>query len=982
MFDRWGSDQGLPADSVRGLARTPDGYLWVGTSAGVARFDGVRFAPFNRANTPAFRGQEVWALLADRAGGLWVGTDDGLVRRDPDGTFRGFAASDGLPAKHVTCLAEGPDGAVWVGTLGGGLARYHDGALSACGGPAAGLTNRNVWAVLPAADGTVWVGTVDGLFALRDGTFTRYGTECGLPSTFVLSLAPAAAGGLWVGTMGGLARFDGTRAGRVYRAADGLPGERVKCLAADGAGGVWAGFLSGGGAARVRAGPDGTGGAVEPLAEADGLPPGGVFALLEDGENGLWVGATAGGLTRLKDGRLLRYTVRHGLPGVVVHTVAEAPDGTVWAVTEGGLARRDGNRFIPVHHNTLPAKPETVAVTRKGVVWVGGGNTLVRWANDRGEVFELARPADRRDRPNTVSQIFEDAAGTLWVGSGSGLQRFERGRLVALTAADGLADTHVRCLCESPRGTLWVGTRNGLNRVAGGRVYRPDLGGAEADEVTALHAAPGGAVWVGTKNGVLWVEGDRAIRISRREGLVEDEVRSLVLDPAGGVWVGGPKGLTRIEPASVTRLLAGESAAVSARRYGVEDGLPHPACAGAFFHPASLVATDGSVWVATDRGLGRATPERMARSFAPPPAVVEELTVDGVAANLVGAVRLPPGTRRLDVRYTALGLRSPGQVRFEYRLVGFDPDWVAAGAGRTVSYTNLPPGEYEFVVRAADEPGEWGVEGRAGVRQEPAFHQTWWFLAACGLAAGLLLAGAGAWRSARVRERERLVRAERERVARELHDTLMQEVGAAAWTLDAVADDLLDDVSRAAVADAALRVRAGLTDCRHAVWELRATGLNDLGGALQAAARELLGGGDIRLDFDTTGAPWGLPPAGALALFRIGREAVANALRHAHPTTVRVSLAYTRLATVLTVTDDGCGFDPAAVGAGSLGAAIGLVGLRERAAGAGVRLVIESRVGCGTQVRAAYHRPHWLVRLFARRVAPAVPPRVPKDATP
>jgi signal transduction histidine kinase len=602
----------------------------------------------------------------------------------------------------------------------------------------------------------------------------------------------------------------------------------------------------------------------------------------------------------------------------------------------------------------------------------------VKLAGDAAEAFELDRPADRRDRPNTVSQILEDAAGTLWVGSGSGLQRFAGGRLVALTAADGLADTHVRCLCESPAGTLWVGTRNGLNRVAGGAVTRPDLGGAEADGVTALHAA-GGAVWVGTKTGVLRVVDGQAVRIGRREGLPDDEVSTVVTDRTGGVWLGGPKALSRLDPDAVRRLLASEAATVSARRFGAADGMPHPGCSGGYFHPASLAALDGSVWVATDRGLTRATPGRLAKAFTPPPAAVEEVAIDGAEADLARPIRIPPGVRRLDVRFTALGPRSAEPTRFEYRLVGFDPDWVPAGTARTASYTNLPPGGYTFAVRAADESGEWGAAGEVRFRQEPAFHQTWWFAGLCGLGAvGLLAAAREGWVWA-ARSRQRLVKAERERVARELHDTVLQEVGVAAWTLDEVAADLPDAVARSAVADAARRVRLGLTDCRHAVWELRAVGLNDLAGALRAAAGELVGGSDVRLEF-AAGDRRDLPPAVALALFRIGREAVANALRHAAPSVVRVALAHTRAGTTLTVTDDGSGFDPTAVAAGPLGAAVGLVGLWERAAAAGIALTVTSRVGEGCRVEAVYHAPGRLGGWFGRRFARPRPARVAADA--
>jgi ligand-binding sensor domain-containing protein/signal transduction histidine kinase/CheY-like chemotaxis protein/HPt (histidine-containing phosphotransfer) domain-containing protein len=696
QLDGWRTPAGLPSETVGALARTRDGYLWVGTAQGLARFDGVRFTVHDNRTTAVLSGS-VEALLQDRAGTLWIGLGHGLARYDS----RGFSAPPpGLPDAPVASLVEDLKGRLWAGTRGAGLFRLdgdrfnrvaeasmsgrriraliHDRAGVLWAGTekglfsigddgqahrAEGLADDNVFALLEDHAGRLWIGTNGGVEGRRpDGSWETFTRAQGLTSTFLRTLAEDPDGNIWVGTEdGGLVRLRNGRAVSLT-VATGLPADAVVALLADAEGLLWVG-TDGGGLVRLKDG------AVTPVTTREGLARDQVMCVLEDSRGAVWTGTRGGGLQRIgADGTVTSFTTREGLGSDTVDSLAEDPAGTLWAGTyAGGLARFDGRRF-----ERVPGVP--------------------------GEaVYALLAARD----------------GGLWIGTyGGGLvHRNLEGRLTFWGKKDGLPSDSIFGLLEDRTGTLWVGTSRGPARIRGGRVlpWSPD---APAPTVTVLtfHEDPGGAMWLSTSDMGLrrFAEG-RWSSVTTANGLPSDEVGAILADSAGVLWMNTTRGIARVEPAELAAVADGSRARLSPDVLGVADGMRSPEAYGGT-QPSAWRGRDGRFWFCTRGGLAVVDPSRLAAQDTQVPVVVEEALADGRRLTAAGgSLIVPPSTRSLEIHYAGLSLRAPERVRFRYRLEGFDATWVDAGTRRTAYWSRPPGGTYRFEVSASAgraEPGE------------------------------------------------------------------------------------------------------------------------------------------------------------------------------------------------------------------------------------------------------------------------------------
>jgi diguanylate cyclase (GGDEF)-like protein len=770
----WTSESGLPQNTITALAQTRDGYLWMGTEEGLARFDGIRFRIFDRQSAPALHTAFISSLFESADGTLWIGTyggglarmrngriepfqpgllgadriremvampggalfvataGGGLLRIDRDRVTR-FTAADGLPNDRIWAIEDDGQGGLWVATHGGGLARWRDGRVTETLTKADGLPNDIVRAVHRDADGTLWIGTDGGGLAVwRDGTVTRIiTTRDRLPDDFVRTLLRDRSGTLWIGTDSGLGRWNGTR--------------------------------------------------VEAIGVEAGLPMPMVRSLLEDREGNLWVGTT-GGLVRLRDTRAVALTRKEGLSTDFMRAVLEDRTGRIWAGTEGGglceigsegvrcLTRTDG---LP--HDTVYALAESA----DGSLWVGtDGGGVVRL---REGVFS-ERLNTRAGLPNDrIRSLVETRDGTLWVSASAGVARVRGGVVHTIRQFD---HQQVRPLLALDSGEILVGTDGaGVWSVSadGSTVTQiaSTAAGLGSDRIFALTMdSAGGGVWVGTSGGGLsrLDLASRSVRtLARRNGL-HDDVVFQVVDTGNDLFLTSNRGVYRIDRARVIAAMRGEHADLRGTVYGATDGLPTAECVGA--SPAVTRARDGRLWVSTTRGLAVLDPQSRLRNDVAPPVHIEEALLDGIPAP-PGALRVPPDTQRLELHYTAVGLRAPELMQFRYRLDGYDRDWVDAGTARVAMYTRLPPGDYTFRVRAANEDGVQSAgDAHLTVRVEPRWFETWWSR----LLGVMLLAGIG-WAALRLRtaalrakKNEELARAYEHvhRIAAELEDTNRQ----------------------------------------------------------------------------------------------------------------------------------------------------------------------------------------------------------------
>ncbi|MET0650864.1 MAG: two-component regulator propeller domain-containing protein, partial [Pyrinomonadaceae bacterium] len=793
------------------------------------------------------------------------------------------------------------------------------------------------------ADGKIWMGTRDaGILVMSAGQVSEVQ---GLPDRKVNSLLAAADGKVWVGTDAGVVRLNGDGTNPTGAPA---PLDRIQALAllADRDSNVWAGTgrglfrLNDGGAAALEEG-------VKDAAA--------VNAIFEDREGSLWVGSTRG-LERLRDSAFVTYPPPDGLPpeGGAVHVDAE---GHAWlAPMSGGLYWGRGGRFVPLKEGGLERDVVYSVTGGPGGLWVGrrsGGLTRLKYD---GEAFssETYTQADGLAQ-NSVYAVALGRDGAVWAGTLSGgVTRLKDGAFTTYTNANGLASNSVLAILEGSDGAVWFGTASGLSVLSKDR-WRTygSADGLPPGAVNSLAEDSTGALWVGTDEGVAVVRAGQ-VKVPREvPEALREPVLGLAADGNGWLWVSTSKHVLRVRR---DKLEGGALDASDVREFGLADGLR--SAEGVKRYKSVAADALGRVWFYTSRGLSVIAPARAANDSPPAIAHVEAITADGSAVDVRGAVRLPGATRRIMFSFVGLSLNVPGRVRYRYRLDGFDQDWGEPVAAREAVYTNLEPGSYRFRVMASNSEGVWN--GRESVIQfdiEPAFWQTWWFRLSCVLAAGLSVFAFYRVRMRRltrllnVRFEERL--AERTRIAQDLHDTLLQGVLSASMQLHVAADQLSDTSPAKPLVSRVLQLMTQVVEeGRTAVQGLRsrAGDSTDLAEALSAIRHDFASWQEIDYRMTVTGQPRPLHPLVRDGFYRIGREALINAFRHARARTVEVEIDYGAKGLRLSVRDDGAGIDPEVLSSGRSGH-WGLSGMRERAEDFGAELEVTSRAGEGTEVR-------------------------------
>lgn len=946
-MNHWLAENGLPQSSVYAICQTRDGYLWLGTEEGLARFDGVAFTVFDKRTVPELHSNHILTLYEDRRGSLWIGTKDGGLTRLAGGRFTTFTTVDGLPSNTVWTVTEDRSGVLWAGTRRGGLARL-DGARFRAFGRRDGLASDTVITLLADPDGSLWVGTAQGLQRWRGDGPQDFAQSAAIPRGPVQALLYSRDGSLWAGTVGhGLLRLhDGASEG--YSIAQGLPSDTidVHTLLEDRNGNLWVGTDRG--LARWRE-PK-----FEVLPQGQPLADTGVLALHEDREGSLWVGTDDSGMVRLKDGKLTAFGANEGLANEIVHTVFEDHDRAMWIGTHGGglsrvqgtsVSRRDGG------------EPSTeivwsLASGAQGELLVGLDRGLARL--DGRRLSLLADPQHLiRGR---VRAIYLDRAGTLWIGNDvNGLLALRGGEVTDLHRKLGLPLAQVLAILEDRAGDLWIGTDSaGLLRLRGDRfVAFTTRDGLSSNTIMALHEDGHGALWIGTQNGGLLRFADGRFKaVTSADGLPDDSVFAILEDGRENLWMSSNRGIFRARRRDLEGFARGELRRVPVDAYGKGDGMPSEECNGGA-QPAAWKTHDGRLWFATMKGAVVIDPEHVAHNDLPPPVAVEGMLADHHALALDGALRLPAGTHSLEVHYTGLSLLAPERVAFRYMVEGFDNGWVEAGSRRVAYYTNLPPGHYRFRVLACNNDGVWNTTGaELGFAIAPYFYQTTWFYAVCGLASLGAAAAAYRLRVGQIHSRFAAVLAERNRMARELHDTLAQGLTGVGLQIGAAAKHLSADVdlSKAHLDRANQLVRQTQTELRGSVWALRATALadGDLAEALRANADQLTAGTGIETRLAVHGKPRRLAERIEGELLRIGQEAITNSVKHGQGRRLWIQVRYAPRCVLLSVRDDGRGFETNAPAHGRGG--FGLLGAHERAARLGGRLRIRSQPGAGARV--------------------------------
>ena len=936
--DYWREAQGFPSTRIRSIVQARDGYLWMATYSGLVRFDGVSFTLFN-LKTGSLRYDEVWGLKEDRDGGLWIGTYGGGITLLKDGRFTTFTTADGLPDDAIRTLDVDPDGNLWAGTLRGAC-RYSHGKFTSFTRKD-GLSNDFVTSICAASGQGIFAAAGNKFHRLVDGRFVVQPAVIEEKEGRISNITAGHDGSIWIAFEGGTVKR--LKGGLVEKfEAEKASNTADSRVYEDRQGNVWMG--SGDGLRKLRNGK------FEVFSRGRaGSDLGVVLSLCQDREGSLWIGLETNGLARLKRSQVATLSDEDGLPHNSVLTAFQDSKGDVWIGTATGFSKWSAERITS--YTELDGSPirhvSSIAEDRDGHLWIGAG----------GQIFKIMRDGRFVKDPDwrrvfEIKTIYRDPVGRMWVGTdGDGLFRIEQGRTTAYRIEDGLASNQVQGILCDRQGDLWITTfGGGVSRYDGGKfttyTVRDGLG---SDRVVADHEAEDGSLWFATRGGLSRFKNGRFRTYTIQDGLPVNQISGILEDRKGNFWFSCSQGLFKVKKSEFDDIDLGKIGRVTCHLYGVGDGLRSSAFA-AGYQPNAWKTTDGALLFTSLKGLVAVDPERTSFNGLIPPVSIEKVLINTKPAETDRDAVIPPGEGEVEIHYTALSYLAPEKMQFKYRLDGFDNEWVDAGTRRFAHYASLPHGKYTFRVIACNNDGIWNEAGASYTFSlEPHYYQTAWFFVLC--AALAVLAGYGFYRIRvnRMKAEFAAVTAERNRIAREIHDTLAQGFAGISVQLEAGKQMLFDSprLVEGHLDQANELARGCLEEVRRYVWNLRHRdeGKGDVAARLLDLARTIAGGTPLNLK--TSGTPRQLSEATESILLRIGQEAILNAVRHAHAGRIEVELAFESGGVRLSVRDDGCGFDQEKVGDNGH---FGIIGMRERANQLGGSFAVNSAPGRGTKV--------------------------------
>jgi ligand-binding sensor domain-containing protein/signal transduction histidine kinase len=941
----WQAPDGLPEQTVQAFAQTRDGFLWIGTTGGLLRFDGARFTVFDRQNTPELYENNIFCLLVARDGALWIGTEGGGLARYAGGQFRSWTAREGISNDFVRALTQAADGTIWAGT-DNGLLRVNGDRVARVDGTAK-IPALAVHSIFEEKNGDLWVGG-SRLLRLRGDKAREYVLQGEASQNRVKTILQTSDGTLWVGTVSGLNRMS-TGQDRFEHVA-GIEGT-VRILRQTSDAVLWIGTI-GQGVFTYRNGK------LWQMTAPATLPSNTVLNFFQDDEKNLWIGTQAGML------RLARTPVSIvPLPQANdsdFGTVYQDRDGSLWI----GSTRLFNMRKGSITPTTLPGLEgvhvRNVLRDRAGALWVG---------TDGGGVFKIGagtvtRFTTREGMSNNfVRAMAQDRDGSMWVAADEGINHIiisgDKSKVLKYEMRDGLVYFSTRALLDDSRGDLWIGTDSGLSHMHAGAFVQDAATRAMAQaKVWSVHEDAEGGLWFGTRNSGLFRYRDGKIaRYTTNDGLATNAIYQILEDGNGHFWMSGPNGISLFNRSELDAQADAVARRLSVAFFSVAEISGAVEIYGGTQSSGSITA-EGDVWFPSNRGPIHIVPSQRT-TLLPPPVRIEAVVADGSPVARTGPIQLRPGTSRVEFDYAPIRLRSQADVRFRYRLQQFDNDWTSATAARSAEYTNLPPGHYRFIVRAfeIDHPDAFS-ESYIDLVQEPRFYRTWWFIALSAVLLGLVTYGLYRSRVRQVRERFEAVLEERSRVAREMHDTVIQGCTSVSALLEAVAMERESDVASDGLMDfARSQIRTTINEARDAIWNLRQPGasVGALGEKIEGMVTQIGSEFNSPIYYSLKGAPFALRQPVAHDLLMVAREAVLNAVLHGNAQRIEVSLAYSRRELEISVIDDGCGFDMNQT-ENRNGHHFGLKGMQERAQRCGGRLRIASAVGKGVKVEVRLPR--------------------------
>ncbi len=938
---QWTADSGLPQNSVRGIVQTPDGYLWIATLNGIARFDGMHFTVFDKSNTPGITSNRFGEMVAGEAGDLWLASEDHNIIRYHEGRFG--AAADGVPPHSIAGLSGDTHGGVWINS-GGTIYRWNT-QFSRFEKEAFNRDNLHFKAQWWETAG-FWTIDDKTLVCFSRGHLKKYALPKTLAARDLKEVAEGWDGVVWLSFLDG--RFGRLIDGEIARQSEPIvmpfqtPGltdwktkitpdlQRTLTFPSDGSEkdidynvisddnehNAWVGSERGG-LFRIQKQ------FIQTLSAANGLASDNIYPLMKASSGDMWIGSWPGGVTRVHNGEMTTFTRRDGIPGLV-SSLAEDHNGTIWIGTHNGVRIISRGRLV-----TPPGLPA--------------------------------------EKLPAIQVIHETASGEMMLGTPDGIYILAGAKSRWMKESDGLAANDTRVIIEDRKGDLWVGGYGGVTRIHNGVFTRwTEAQGLPSNNVRAIFEDSSGDIWVGTYDGGIgWLRNGRWTTFNAKQGLYDNGAFQILEDAQERFWITSNHGIYRVSRRQLNEVALGRQPRVQSVAYGRADGMLNAECNGGLW-PAGAKDSSGRLWFPTLKGVAIVDPASTRTVAQAPRVKIEAVFIDNKQQEPLDTLVLRPGQTNLEIQYTALSFTKPEQMSFRYLLEGVDEGWQEVGTRRSVYFTHLPPGNYTFRVAARNGDGVASVENAAiAVVVVPPFYRRWWFILAVTIVLGAIVATLWRSREQHLKRAQSAQQAfsqeliasqenERRRIAAELHDSLGQRLiiinNLALFLLRPKGKIKTDEEKQQTIQEISGEALQAIEETRAISYALRPFQLDRLGltKAIQALVKTVSNATDIEFSTEVADIDQVFPEDLRINFFRIVQEQINNIVKHSEASHASVVVRKGATLLVLRISDNGKGFpqEPRKVSAGPGG--FGMTGMRERATVLKGKMHISSEPGAGT----------------------------------
>ncbi|MBI9069076.1 MAG: hypothetical protein JEZ09_17395 [Salinivirgaceae bacterium] len=731
LVEHWSTDNSLPTNSILHIYQSSKGYIWISSYGGIIRFDGHKFVNFNKKNTPVLQSDNIGRIAEDKQGNIWfTSQESGLIKYSKN-KLEVFGIEEGIKNLY-RAIYIGDNNKIWLASPDKGWMYFENNKFNILEYDK-DLSKIEVRCINKNNSGKIYFGTLgDGLFIYNNGKLSNINSKNGLPSDWIYSIYFDRNDQMYLGTATGIYLYDGNS----YKKLNSAINSTVNAITEDNYGNLWIASVIG--LYRINKKTLKT----DQLTTENGLHHNFINDLTFDFEGDLWLANYKGGVSRIKDGKFTNYTQKTGLNGKVVNAICELSENKYLLAFDNGMLNiidHDISKPFFASPNIEGKRVRHILKDSKNNLWFSTYSGLLKLTAKNAETWYTSKSGF----PDTKIRVsFEDSKGNIWVGTRNNgvVKIMPNKQKIHINTNNGLSASLVMCIDEDKNGNILVGTNEGgLNIIEKDKVTKvfDENAGLASNVVFNTYNDQNNITWLAVNGELCAIKDNKITHFTLANGLIDDSPYDIIEDNSGNLWMPCSKGIMKIKKAELLNIINKTADNFSCKLYNSNDGMYQAEC-----NPTSqsLFATDGSLLFPTIEGVAKIHPYYLTVNKYIPPVIIENLIIDGENFPIASITKIPSGKKRFTFEYTALSLHEPERVRFKYRLQGFDNNWVEAGNSRSISYTNLSPGNYVFQVIACNNDGIWNEKGESMILNiRPKFVQTKSFYAILSLIAFLLI---------------------------------------------------------------------------------------------------------------------------------------------------------------------------------------------------------------------------------------------------